>query len=1085
MTGKGIAFVAIVLCACKFAQAQVADLTKPFEPDNGTICLFHLDDVATGEAKDAVAGGKNGKAVDATEAEGKFGKAMNADGTKGWVDVPGLGKTEGLTALTAECWVKFRDAARGDVVCRGGQYMIRVAGTANAYFWIDGAWRIVEGNRQVPADRWTHLAITWEQAKKAVRIYVDGQLDVTQEPEGVTDGKLGGGDDVLRLGNHTWQSGAAMLDGQLDEVRISSVARQYQALAPTEPTRPRPAAQRPEGGAGAAAAAPPVYAEPFAASTDPTDAAKTHVQEITAGAQRYTVLQGGTMDGRSCRSPMGCGISMEGAFFQTWESNRSVRMENVGETDVINPWLSNGRNNFRNVGEIVSSALAPGMTDGEKAFALWFQQIQHRHHSPGDNNELGDPVKVFNIYGYNTCGNDSIALGTLWKKAGLKTAPARALGHCISQAFYDNRWHFFDGDMHSVYLLRDNQTVASDQDIARDHDLIKRTHSKGILLENSWWLGQGMCSMYFYEGEIKGERAGKADTTMNMVLRPGEALVWRWGQFNPVKYHGMLQTMPTYKGTICDGLWEYRPDFTKETWRKGATTAENVVSGPDGLAAEEGKTGTVVWRMRSPYVFAGGRIEAEGEGTKFTICQDGKNWRPVQDNMDRFFSIVGPAYYGYQLKCQLDPGARLKRLAITNDVQMAPLALPEMAVGENAFTYSDQTEGERKVRITHNWVERSATKPPEAPPAAVSPADGGETNGTDVVFQWAAPADADGDAIMDYQFELSPRADMKYPLSMDFYKLISRTADAIRTRDNATGKWTLTGVKAQYALAQVGLLTPDRKYYWHVRAQDAKGVWGAWSKTWSFTARGPAYPVEVTVDYDQARGAGTLRWKPNPVGRSPAKYRVYGSEEKGFTIGDKPYQGSIGVSKEEMSAWNPWFPANFIAETADSELAVMGPEVTAPTANKTYYRVVAVDEQGKVSGPSDYAMAPRPIIYSKPVVTAKVGEEYKYQMRANRSLGDLSARMKDNNQVSGYFDIEKPKFALVQGPAWLKLDEAAGILSGTPDPAGKAEVTVTATIERQVRKLDESKLIWGNEKVISEDPERVGVATQKFVIEVQ
>jgi hypothetical protein len=36
-----------------------------------------------------------------------------------------------------------------------------------------------------------------------------------------------------------------------------------------------------------------------------------------------------------------------------------------------------------------------------------------------------------------------------------------------------------------------------------------------------------------------------------------------------------------------------------------------------------------------------------------------------------------------------------------------------------------------------------------------------------------------------------------------------------------------------------------------------------------------------------------------------------------------------------------------------------------------------------------------------------------------------------------------------------------------------------------VRKLDESKLIWGNEKVISEDPERVGVATQKFVIEVQ
>ena len=136
-------------------------------------------------------------------------------------------------------------------------------------------------------------------------------------------------------------------------------------------------------------------------------------------------------------------------MLQTWESNRSVRMENVGQIDVVNPWLSNGRNNFRNVEEIVASAVTPGMTEAEKAFALWFQEIQYRHHSPGDNNELGDPVKVFNVYGYNTCGNDSICLATLWHKAGLKAAPARALGHCISQAFYDNRWHFYDGDMHS------------------------------------------------------------------------------------------------------------------------------------------------------------------------------------------------------------------------------------------------------------------------------------------------------------------------------------------------------------------------------------------------------------------------------------------------------------------------------------------------------------------------------------------------------------------------------------------------------------------------------------------------------------
>ncbi len=473
----------------------------------------------------------------------------------------------------------------------------------------------------------------------------------------------------------------------------------------------------------------------------------------------------------------------------------------------------------------------------------------------------------------------------------------------------------------------------------------------------------------------------------------------------------------------------------------------------------------------------------EGAGVRFFICQDGKTWRSVQDNLDKFFSIVGPACYEYQLKCQLEGPSRLRRLAIINDVQMAPLALPEMVVGENVFTYCDQSAGNREVQITHNWIERSASRPPSAPAAAVWPLDGGEANGTDVVFQWTDSSDPDGDAIADYQFELSARADMKWPLSMSFYKLISRTADATKEKDNTTGKERIK-VKAQYTLLQPGLLTPDRMYYWHVRAQDDKGVWGPWSKTWSFTARGPSHPLDVTVDHDQTRGMATLRWKSNPVGRAPIKYRVYGSDEKGFTIADQRHQGVVGVTKDEMADWNPWFPANFIAETTATELAVLGDDVDLSAANKTYYRVVAIDKLGKRSGPSDYAAAPRPVIYSKPVVTARVGTEYRYQMRTNRSLGDLSSRMVDDRQISGYFDIEKPRFTLAHGPAWLRMDKASGVLSGTPDVSGSTDVAVTVTIDRQVRKLDEGVLRWGGEKVLSIEAEHVGAATQKFVIDV-
>jgi len=804
--------------------------------------------------------------------------------------------------------------------------------------------------------------------------------------------------------------------------------------------------------------------EPWASNTHPTDVAKNRVEEIIAGRYEYKITQGGTMDGTNCRTPMGCGMAREGAIEQTWQSNRAVRMENVGETEVVNPWLSNGRNNFRNLDEIVASAVAPGMSDHEKAFALWFQQIQHRYHRNGESSEIGDPVRVFNVYGHNPCGSDAIMMGGLWRKAGLKGAPVRLVGHSISQASYDGGWHVMDGDMDDVFLLRDNETVASDRELTRDHDLIKRTHSLGILFADNRAADERTAAMFVSEDEIKGERRCKEDTTMNMVLRPGEALTWRWGHLKPARYM-WSQASPTYPDTFCNGLWEYRPDFSREVWKKGAASVENIRSGPDGLAAEEGQTGTIIWTMSTPYVFIGGRLEAEGNEAKFSLSFDGKKWDEAGQNLDRFLSPDGPPRSQYQVRCQLAGAARLKRMAIINDLQMALLALPEMVVGENTFTYSDQSPGERKVRVTHEWVERSASKPPEGPSSAVYPSDGGEANGTDFVFQWSPPNEAGGDKVVDYHFELSNRADMKWPLSMSFYKLISRTADK---------------GKAQYTLPYVGLLTPDKQYYWRVRAKSDKGVWSQWSKTWSFTVRGPSYPLEVTLTYDQGTGTGILRWKPNPAGRRPVKYRVYGSDEKGFSVSDKPYAVNIGACKELSSP----FPTNFIAETSSTELAVLGPDVNLANANKTFYRVVAVDEQGKQSGPSDFAPAPRPVICSKPVTTATVGGEYRYQISANRSLGDLRARVVAGNQTENFWDIEKPKFTLEQGPKWLKLDAATGVLSGMPDAAGKAEVAVTASIDREVRKLDDTSLGWGQEKVVSTTTERVGTATQRFVIDV-
>jgi hypothetical protein len=803
---------------------------------------------------------------------------------------------------------------------------------------------------------------------------------------------------------------------------------------------------------------------PWATNRHPTDAPRRHVEEIAVARHAYTVRQGGTMDGASCRSPIGVGMTDGPAIEQSWESNRAVRLENVGETDVVNPWLSNGSNDFRSIDAIVAAAVRPGMTDREKAFALWFQEIRHRYHWEGDNAELGDPVKVFNIYGHNTCGNDSICLAGLWRRAGLKVTPARVVGHCVSQAYFDGRWNLFDGDMHALYLLRDNQTVAGEQDLVRDHDLIKRSHTQGILNPAKRANDEWAASLYVHEGEPLGDRNSATGTTMNMVLRPGEAITWRWGHTDPVKYHGPHK--PKYPDLICNGVWEYRPDFSGDLWRQGAAAVEGVRASSGALTAEAGTTGAVVWILRSPYVFVGGRLEVEGSGAKFALSWDGKSWEPFPGvELDRFFPPEGPARYEYRLRCELIAGARLTRLAIVNDIQMAPLALPAMSVGENQFLYTDQSPAGRKVRITHEWVERSASRRPAAPPAPFYPPDGGEAGGTDFAFRWTPPQDADGDAISDYHFELSDRPDMAWPLSTNFYKLISKTADR---------------GQARYTLPHTGLLTPDRNYYWRVRARDAHGMWGPWSATWSFTPRASLPPVDVNLTVDPRRGTGILRWKPNPAGRKPLRYRIYGSDERGFSVSDTPYTITAGVSRDVPGTQ----PANFVTETAATQIAVIGPGLRLSNANRAYYRVVAVDEHGKRSGPSDLTEAPRPLIYSHPVTTARVGAPYRCPLSSLRSLGDLRTRVIDGRETMSFWDIEAPRYALRSGPSWLQLDPVTGVLSGIPDRPGEFPVVVTVTLDREIRNLDVQALSWGIEKLLSTETQRVGVAARTFTIAV-
>ena len=320
-------------------------------------------------------------------------------------------------------------------------------------------------------------------------------------------------------------------------------------------------------------------------------AERRHVEDISSARHEYSVRLGGKVDGASTRDPI-----VYAAWKQGFDPMRSVRLENTGDTDVVNPWLLvNGKRNWRTTADIAGEAMRTygdpaRMTDGEKARAIWEFLRRNRFHATTGDFEVRDPVKMFNVYGFSLCGDNAPVLMDLWRAAGLRARRGFPIGHCVAEVWYDGGWHLLDGDESILFLERDNRTVAAEHAVARDHDLSRRAY------ENEY-----LPALYNYDGSRSGDYPAHTEHRMEFTLRPGEALEWRWGQGeklhyapNPVlfllKSADLHDWGPNAWATLRNGKWIYTPRLG----RKGAP---------------------LTWKIRTPYVIVGGRVRARGGGS--------------------------------------------------------------------------------------------------------------------------------------------------------------------------------------------------------------------------------------------------------------------------------------------------------------------------------------------------------------------------------------------------------------------------------------------------------------------------------------
>ena len=298
-----------------------------------------------------------------------------------------------------------------------------------------------------------------------------------------------------------------------------------------------------------------------------------------------------------------------------------------------------GQPDFYSLETIVESVAGPGMTQAQKAVALWKFVISRNFHyksaeegfpdarQPFEMNTLYEPLKILNSYGYCYCFSNVSLMQGLWRAAGFDSTRVWGIGgHLIAEVYYDSGWHYYDGDqsVSSYFLSEDGKRVASVAELQDNAEkLVVHPEFRGDP-------SMPYDAKPFYVHEARRELAAflssKADNYMKDVqcrishgmdyyLRRGESLTlffekqgkWRhngmdWHNTNPVNGPYDPHTDRTYS----NGLFEYVPDLSDSSiLREGFYSSSNITVNGALTLADSAKDGEIVIKTLSPYVITG------------------------------------------------------------------------------------------------------------------------------------------------------------------------------------------------------------------------------------------------------------------------------------------------------------------------------------------------------------------------------------------------------------------------------------------------------------------------------------------------
>ncbi len=212
------------------------------------------------------------------------------------------------------------------------------------------------------------------------------------------------------------------------------------------------------------------------------------------------------------------------------------------------------------------SFIKPGMSDEQKAEAIWRTVVMFRHQEVPPNEFLDgeghphDPIKDFNVYGYGQCCCASANIEALARYAGLEARGWGITGHSVPEIKVGGNWCMFDASLINFFKKPDG-SVAGVDEVGKDiadwnaaHPEYKNNPDKlmkymrqdgwkngpqllagGTGYDDNGWLPAATHGWYSSMQEFGNpsknfiyEYGSAVGYQVNIQLRPGEKLVRNW-----------------------------------------------------------------------------------------------------------------------------------------------------------------------------------------------------------------------------------------------------------------------------------------------------------------------------------------------------------------------------------------------------------------------------------------------------------------------------------------------------------------------------------------------------------------------------